>query len=55
MSVAAQFQSDELVRRFVRSRSPQDNAATKDEGLRGGAGAEKGFELEAEFGSEFHG
>jgi hypothetical protein len=55
MSVAAQFNSDELVGRFVRLSGPQDNAATKDKGLRCGKCAEKGFELEAEFRSQFDG
>ena len=53
MSVAAQFKSDELVGGFVRLSSPQDNAATKDERLGSGAGANEGLELETKFRSQF--
>jgi hypothetical protein len=55
VSVAAQFQSDVLVGRIVRRSSPQDNTATKNEGLGCGTGAEKGFKLEAVFGRQFDG
>jgi len=55
VAVAAQFGGDVLVGRIVRRSGPQDNAATHDERLGGGAGADKGFELGAEFGSQCDG
>jgi hypothetical protein len=53
VSVAAQFGSDVLVGRVVRRSGTQDNAATKDKRLGGGAGAKEGLELEAKFRSQF--
>ena len=55
VAVAAQFVSNILVGRVVRRCGTQDNAAAKDEGLRCGPGAEQGFQLEAELGSQFDG
>jgi hypothetical protein len=53
VAVAAEFGSDVLIGRGVRLGGEQDDAATKDEGLGGGTGADEVFEVSADFGGQF--
>jgi hypothetical protein len=53
VAVTAQLGRDLLVGRLVRLGGAQDDAATKDERLRGGACADQGFELATQFGCQF--
>jgi hypothetical protein len=55
VSVTAQFGGENLVGWVVRRSGPQDQAATKDERLGSGAGAQQGFELAAQFRDQFDG
>ena len=52
VTVAPQIGSDALIRRGVGLGGEQDDAATEDEGLGGGTGADEVFELDAHFGSQ---
>jgi hypothetical protein len=49
MPITAEVGGDVLVTGPVLVRGPQDESAAEDQGLRGGAGADQGLELLAEF------
>ena len=49
VTIAAEFGRDLLVGGLISLGSPQDESAAEDEGLRGGACANQGLELLAEF------
>ena len=52
VAVAVEFGSDVLIRRGVRLGGEQDDAATEDECLRGGTGADEVFEVVTHLGSQ---
>jgi hypothetical protein len=54
MTIAVQFRRDLPVGGRILSGSAENEAAAKDQGLRGRAGAEEGLELVAEFRRKNH-
>jgi hypothetical protein len=53
VSVTVELGRDGLVGRVVRLSGTEDDAATKDQCLRGGAGTQQGVELAANFRGQF--